>query len=230
MSEGPAPQKITVDIVSDAVCPWCYIGKRNIEAALSELPGVEAEINWRPYQLDPTIPPEGVDRMAYMQRKFGPRVSEIHGRVSEAGAVAGIPFAFEQIARSPNTLDAHRLIRWSMSAGAQDAVVERLFRDFFIEGKDIGDGAVLVAAARDCGMDPEGVSNLLASDADKDLVRNEIAQAQELGVTGVPFFILNGKFGLPGAQPPDVLKRAIGRAIERAQAEESGAAETGVQS
>jgi predicted DsbA family dithiol-disulfide isomerase len=210
-------QKITIDIVSDAVCPWCYIGKRNLEAALADLPGVEAEIHWRPYQLDPTIPPEGVDRKAYLQRKFGPRVGEIYGRVTEAGAAAGLSFAFEQIARSPNTLDAHRLIRWSMSAGRQDAIVERLFRDFFIDGKDIGDRGVLLAAARDCGMDPEIVSGLLDSDADKDLVRNEIAQAQDLGVTGVPFYILNGKFGLPGAQPSDVLKRAIGRAIERGE-------------
>jgi predicted DsbA family dithiol-disulfide isomerase len=223
MSDTSAPQKITVDIVSDAVCPWCYIGKRNLEAALADLPGVEAEIHWRPYQLDATIPEGGVDRRAYLERKFGARVSEIYGRVSEAGAAAGIPFAFEAIARSPNTLDAHRLIRWSSSAGAQDAIVERLFRDFFIEGKDIGDRAVLVEAARACGMDADVVAKLLDSDADKEAVRGEIASAQDLGVTGVPFFILNGKFALPGAQPPDVLKRAIDRTILRAREEEADA-------
>ena len=221
MSDAAAHQKVQIDIVSDAVCPWCYIGKRNLEAALADLPGVQAEIHWRPYQLDATIPDGGLDRRAYLERKFGARVSEIYGRVSEAGAAAGIPFAFEAIARSPNTLDAHRLIRWSHSAGAQDAVVERLFRDFFIEGKDIGDRAVLVDAARACGMDGDVVAKLLDSDADKEDVRGEIASAQDLGVTGVPFFILNGKFALPGAQPPDVLKRAIDRTILRAQQEEA---------
>ena len=215
-----ARKTIAIDIVSDAVCPWCFIGKRNLEAALAELPDVATEIHWRPYQLDATIPAEGVDRKAYLQRKFGARVAEIYGRVAEAGAAAGIPFAFEAIARSPNTLDAHRLIRWSWSAGKQDAVVERLFRDFFIDGKDIGDRAVLIAAARDCGMDVDLVASLLDSDVDKEGVRGEIASAQDLGVTGVPFFILNGKYALPGAQPPDVLKRSIERAIARAEAEE----------
>lgn len=215
MSEFERPNAIAIDVVSDAVCPWCYIGKRNLEAALADLPEVAAEIHWRPYQLDPTIPPEGVDRKAYLQRKFGARVAEIYGRVSEAGAAAGIPFAFEAIARSPNTLDAHRLIRWSWSAGAQDAVVERLFRDFFIEGKDIGDHAVLIEAARAGGMDGDIVSSLLTADSDKDEVRGEIAAAQNLGVTGVPFFIFDGSFALPGAQPPDVLKRAIRKALEK---------------
>ncbi|MDE2362606.1 MAG: DsbA family oxidoreductase [Hyphomicrobiales bacterium] len=223
MSEPATQKKIAIDIVSDAVCPWCFIGKRNLEAALADLPGVSPEIHWRPYQLDPTIPPEGVDRRAYLARKFGSRVSEVYGRVTEAGAAAGIPFAFETIGRSPNTLDAHRLIRWSWSAGKQDAIVERLFRDFFIEGKDIGDRNVLIAAARDCGMDTDVVAKLLDGDSDKDEVRAEIASAQDLGVTGVPFFILNGKYALPGAQPPDVLKRSIERAISRTEAEEFAA-------
>lgn len=219
-----APKKIAIDIVSDAVCPWCFIGKRNLEAALAGMPDVTAEIHWRPYQLDATIPPEGLDRRAYLERKFGPRVGEIYGRVTEAGAAAGIPFAFEAIARSPNTLDAHRLIRWSWSAGAQDAVVERLFNDFFIAGKDIGDRAVLIDAATACGMDGEVVAKLLDSESDKEEVRGEIASAQDLGVTGVPFFILDGRFALPGAQPPDVLKRSIERAIARGEGASEAAA------
>lgn len=215
MTDQPQRRSIAIDIVSDAVCPWCYIGKRNLEAALADLPELDVEVRWRPYQLDATIPPEGVDRQAYLQRKFGARVGEIYGRVKDAGAAAGIPFAFEDIGRSPNTLDAHRLIRWAASAGAQDAVVERLFRDFFIEGKDIGDRNVLIAAAQACGMDGAIVADLLAGDSDKESVREEIASAQNIGVTGVPFFILDGKFALPGAQPPDVLKRAIGKALEK---------------
>lgn len=217
MNDQAHRRRIAIDIVSDAVCPWCYIGKRNLEAALADMPDLDVEVRWRPYQLDATIPPEGVERRAYMQRKFGGRIDEIHERLKQAGAAAGLDFAFEAIQRSPNTLDAHRLIRWAASAGAQDAIVERLFHDFFVAGKDIGDRNVLLDAARDCGMDPQIVSDLLASEADKESVREEIASAQNIGVTGVPFFILDGKFALPGAQPADVLKRAIGKALEKSE-------------
>ena len=216
MTDQPQRRRIAIDIVSDAVCPWCYIGKRNLEAALADLPDIEVDIRWRPYQLDATIPPEGLERRAYMQRKFGNRIDEIHQRLTQAGAAAGLDFAFDDIERSPNTLDAHRLIRWAASANAQDAIVERLFHDFFVAGKDIGDRNVLLDAARDCGMDPKIVGELLDGDADKESVREEIASAQSIGVTGVPFFILDGKFALPGAQPADVLKRAIGKALEKA--------------
>ena len=216
MTDQTQRRRIAIDIVSDAVCPWCYIGKRNLEAALADLPDIEVDIRWRPYQLDATIPPEGLERRAYMQRKFGNRIDEIHQRLTQAGAAAGLDFAFDDIERSPNTLDAHRLIRWAASANAQDAIVERLFHDFFVAGKDIGDRNVLLDAARDCGMDPKIVGDLLDGDADKESVREEIASAQSIGVTGVPFFILDGKFALPGAQPADVLKRAIGKAIEKA--------------
>lgn len=213
MSDSPVPRKVTIDIVSDAVCPWCYIGKRNLEAALAAVPDVQAEIRWRPFQLDPTIPQGGVDRRSYLETKFGARVGELQARVTEAGAVAGINFALGAISRSPNTLDAHRLVRWAWSTGAQDAIVERLFRDYFIEGKDIGDRAVLIDAARACGMEPQSVAELLEGDADKTEVLTEIAAAQNLGVTGVPFFVFDGKFGLPGAQPPDVLQRTIVKAL-----------------
>lgn len=192
------PEPLTIDIVSDVVCPWCYIGKRNLEAALAELPRDDIEIRWRPYQLDPTIPPEGIARRAYLERKFGERVDEIYTRVAAAGRDAGIDFAFDRIERSPNTLDAHRLIRWSQSVGKQVELVERLFRDFFVEGRDVGDRAVLIEAAGAVGMELDVVKRLLAGNADKDSVREEIATAQRLGVTGVPFFILAGRFGDAG--------------------------------
>ncbi len=214
MSESAVPRKVTIDIVSDAVCPWCYIGKRNLEAALAAVPDVQAEIRWRPFQLDPTIPQGGVDRRTYLETKFGARVGELQARVTEAGAVAGINFTLGAISRAPNTLDAHRLVRWAWSTGAQDAIVERLFHDYFIEGKDIGDRAVLIEAARACGMEPQVVAELLEGDADKAEVLTEIAAAQNLGVTGVPFFVFDGKFGLPGAQPPEVLQRTIVKALE----------------
>jgi predicted DsbA family dithiol-disulfide isomerase len=207
LHEKPAP--LTIDVVSDVVCPWCYIGKRNLEAALTALPDVEVEIRWRPYQLDPTIPQEGTARRAYLERKFGSRVDEIYTRVTAAGREAGIDFAFQRIERSPNTLDAHRLIRWSQSAGKQDEIVERLFRDFFCEGRDIGDHPVLLEAAISAGMDADVVAGLLDKDTDKDAVREEITAAQRLGVTGVPFFVFAGRFGIPGAQPAEILATAI---------------------
>jgi len=210
-TQGP----LTIDIVSDVVCPWCYIGKRNLEAALATVPANNIEIRWRPYQLDATIPPEGIARRTYLKRKFGARVDEIYARVAAAGREAGLDFAFDRIERSPNTLDAHRLIRWSQSAGKQNDIVERLFRSFFIEGCDIGDRAILIETASQAGMDREVVDRLLDGDADKDSVREEIATAQRLGVTGVPFFIFAGRFGMPGAQPAEVLASAINKAAEK---------------
>jgi predicted DsbA family dithiol-disulfide isomerase len=210
-TQGP----LTIDIVSDVVCPWCYIGKRNLEAALATVPANNIEIRWRPYQLDATIPPEGIARRTYLERKFGARVDEIYARVAAAGREAGLDFAFDRIERSPNTLDAHRLIRWSQSAGKQNDIVERLFRNFFIEGCDIGDRAILIETASQAGMDREVVARLLDGNADKDSVREEIATAQRLGVTGVPFFIFAGRFGMPGAQPAEVLASAINKAAEK---------------
>ena len=201
-------QAITVDVVSDVVCPWCYIGKRKLEQALRDMPDVE--VRWRPYQLDPTIPAGGLDRKAYMDKKFGAeRYKEISGRIAEAGAAEGIPFAFEKIAVSPNTLDAHRLIRWAASAGKQGEVKERLMQLYFTQGGDIGDRAVLVAVAEAAGMDGATVAKLLEDGSDIDAVREEIAMAQQMGVTGVPFFIFNGKVAVSGAQPPEVLRDAL---------------------
>jgi predicted DsbA family dithiol-disulfide isomerase len=206
---------LTIDIVSDVVCPWCYIGKRHLEAALASLPASDVQIHWRPYQLDATIPPEGMARRAYLERKFGNRVDEIYTRVAAAGREAGIDFAFDRIERSPNTLDAHRLIRWSQSVGKQNEIVERLFRAFFLEGRDIGNRAVLLETATEAGMERDVVQRLFDGDADKGAVREEIATAQRLGVNGVPFFIFAGRFGMPGAQPAEVLANAIKQAAEK---------------
>ena len=205
---------LQIDIVSDVVCPWCYVGKRNLEAALANLPDMTTAVHWRPYQLDPTIPPGGIDRRTYLARKFGDRVPEIYARITGVGKDIGIDFAFDKIGRSPNTLDAHRLIRWAWAAGVQDRVVDALFRAYFIDGADIGDVDVLVALAKTAGMDDAVVRRLLGENADKSDVESDIAQAQSLGVTGVPFFILDGRIGLSGAQPPDVLSQAIRKAIE----------------
>lgn len=209
----PAP--LTIDIISDVVCPWCYVGKRKLEAALALKADVPVELRWRPYQLDPTIPPGGLPRREYMAKKFGSteRLAEIYERIESVGRETNIAFAFDKMERSPNTLDAHRLIRWAASAGVQDAVVQRLFTAFFEEGADIGDHAVLLRVAGDCGMDAALVSELLAGEADKDAVRDEITQAQRLGINGVPFFIIGGRYAVSGAQSAEVLVKAIESAL-----------------
>ena len=211
---------VTIDVVSDAVCPWCYVGKKRLEAALASLPDIIAEVRWRPFQLDATIPPEGLPRREYMERKFGAdRLPAIHERIAEVGREVGIPFAFDKIAIAPNTLEAHRLIRWAESAGVQNAVVERLFAMFFVEGRDIGDAATLADAAVEAGMERAIVERLLAGESDQDNVREEIATAQRIGVTGVPFFIVNGRLGVSGAQPAEVLQRAIIQGMQEPEAE-----------
>jgi predicted DsbA family dithiol-disulfide isomerase len=206
---------VTIDVVSDAVCPWCFIGKKKLDMAMAAMPDVAFDVRWRPYQLDATIPPGGLPRREYMERKFGAeRLPAIHDTLREAGRDVGLAFDFEKIAVSPNTLDAHRLIRWAQSNGAQTAVVERLFEMFFLEGRDIGDAATLTDAAVDAGMEKAVVERLLSGDADADAVREEIGVAQRLGVTGVPFFIFDGRIGVSGAQPPEILQQAIAQALD----------------
>lgn len=203
---------IVIDVVSDVVCPWCYVGKRRLEAALRA--AGEVEVRWRPFQLDATIPAQGLDRQAYMRAKFGdgPRLAEAHARLKTLGEEVGVAFDFAAIRRSPNTLDAHRLIRFAGEAGAADAVVERLFSDYFVQGRDIGDRAVLIEAARACGLDGEAVAARLASGEGSDEVRAEIETAQRDGVQGVPFFIFASKYAVSGAQSEEVLAQAIARA------------------
>ena len=214
MSETAA-QPISIDVVSDAVCPWCFVGKRKLDVALKiiELP---VEVNWRPYQLDPTIPLGGISRLEYMSKKFGPeKIAQIHERLEGVGAEVGIHFNFDKIQRSPNTLDAHRLIRWSQSSGRQTDVVDRLFNLYFVEGEDIGDRDLLAKVAGEHGMDADGVLRGLNSDTDKQSVIDEIATAQRIGVSGVPFFIFANKLAVSGAQPPEVLVSAVQQAAEK---------------
>jgi predicted DsbA family dithiol-disulfide isomerase len=216
MSEAANP--LTIDVVSDVVCPWCYLGKRRLAAALGEADSGPIVVRWRPYQLDPTIPAEGVDRRVYLKNKFGDdsRLKDVHARLTALGAEVGITYRFDKITRSPNTLDARRLVRWAGGGEMQERVVERLFQLYFEEGRDIGDRALLVEVARECGMDGEVVEKLFADGHDVEAVRAEIAEAQSIGVTGVPFFIFASRLGVPGAQDAEVLAKAIAqaRAIE----------------
>ncbi|OUR78100.1 hypothetical protein A9Q83_08960 [Alphaproteobacteria bacterium 46_93_T64] len=191
-----------IDIVSDTVCPWCLIGKRKLEEALKQRPDLDVEITWHPFQLHPDMPLEGADRKEFTAKKFGSaeRAKELYQNVANAGSAVGLDFAFSEIKRAPNTLNSHRVIRWADGAGLQNEVVEILFRKFFMDGEDLGDVEVLVSAADEAGMDGELVRELLASDRDMELVSKEDQQAREMGVSGVPFFILDNKYALSGAQ------------------------------
>jgi predicted DsbA family dithiol-disulfide isomerase len=205
--------KLAVDVVSDVVCPWCYIGMRRLQAARATVPELDVEVRWRPFQLDPTIPDGGMDRRQYMLSKFGSeeRIRDIHARILPLGEAEGIDFDFDAIKIAPNTLDAHRVIRWAGAAGAavQNQLVERLFRLNFEQGQNVGDPSVLAAAAADSGMDRAVVETLLPTDADREAVRTEIATAQRMGVTGVPCFLLDGRYAVMGAQDVQTLADAL---------------------
>jgi predicted DsbA family dithiol-disulfide isomerase len=212
-------KKIRIDVISDVVCPWCYLGKARLEAALETLPDVEADIHWRPYQLDPTIPRGGVDRKAYMEKKFGPGpgLAEAHARLTAFGKELGLNYDFGAIKISPNTMNAHRLIRWAAQAGPglQNKLVDLLFKAYFEEGKDIGDSTVLTEIAKSAGMDEAIVTTLLPTDAEEGGVIGEIAQAKQLGISGVPCFIIDQKYAVSGAQTPDILADAIRNAVAK---------------
>jgi predicted DsbA family dithiol-disulfide isomerase len=198
-----------LEIVSDVVCPWCYIGKAGLDRALAEAAN-PFTIRWRPFQLNPDMPPGGMDHRAYYAAKFGEdRAQAIRERVTEAGRAVGVVIDFGRIERAPNSLDAHRLLRWAEAEGVQHALAGILFRRHFAEGEDVGDRAVLATAAEEAGMDPTVAARLLAGDADRASVAEEAAAAAEMGVTGVPCFLLGGRYAISGAQPPEVWTRLI---------------------
>ncbi len=207
--------ELMVEVISDVACPWCFIGMKRLERAIELADGVDVSVRWRPYQLDPTIPPEGMPRREYMLNKFGSeeRLREIHAQVTSAGEAEGIRFNFDAMQVSANTLDAHRLIRWAASPKAppraQSLVVRRLFEMNFEEARNIGDRAVLVEAAADADLDAALVEALLTSNADVDAVRTEIATVGQMGVRGVPCLLLEGRYAVMGAQDPETLADAI---------------------
>ena len=216
-------ERITIDVVSDVVCPWCYLGKARLELAIAEVQDeVGVDINWRPYRLNPDYPPEGVDQKKSLEEKLGgaERVAQAHKMLTDFGKEVGINFNFEAIKIGPNTLDAHRLIHWAMIEDREkaDKVVNGLFKANFEEGRNVGDHAVLLDVAEKAGLDRAVTASLLSSDADKDLVVEEIESAQKMGVNGVPFFIFDQQYAVSGAQTPDILAGAL-RDIAKAKAE-----------
>lgn len=198
---------IHIDIISDTVCPWCYIGKRRLETAMARRPGMDFQLGWRPYQLNPELPAGGLTRERYLALKFGAaeRSGKIYRAIRQTGLDEGLAFRFDLIGRQPHTFDSHRLIRWATSADCQGDVVEALFRRYFMEGCDIGERAVLLEVAGACGMDQALVEELFEQDADRDLVMAEESAARRLGISGVPCFVVEGKFAVSGAQDPSVI-------------------------
>lgn len=190
-----------IDIYSDVVCPWCYIGKRRLEQALVSV-GRDVRVTWRPFQLNPTMPVAGMDRTTYLEAKFGSLETfrQMEEHVLAAGAMEQIPFAFDKIAVTPNTFAAHRLIWYAGQQGCQDAVVDLLFKDYFEEGADIGSPSVLVRLAEHVGLSAEP---FLSSDEGVAEVKAEESAGHKLGISGVPYFVFNGAYAISGAQPPE---------------------------
>ena len=213
-------RSVRIDIYSDVICPWCFIGKRRLERALAERPRDELSLHWRAFQLNPDMPARGMDRQVYLQLKFGSAASaeRIYREIRAVGEEEDLAFAFEAIRRTPNTIESHRLIRFAGSRGRQDAVVEALFRAYFLAGEDIGAPEVLLRVAESAGLNPADARAFLESDLEEAAVRAEDQAARQAGLQGVPTFIINGKFALSGAHQPEVLHQMfdIGRRDDEA--------------
>lgn len=203
---------VDITVISDAICPWCFIGKRHLDLALAELlEEISVSVAWHPFELNPDMPAEGLPRRDYRTAKFGSweRSRALDAQVEAAAAQAGLEIHHERMTRTPNTFDAHRLIWLAGEHGVQSAVVDALFRYYFVAGEDIGDSTVLANAARDGGLADIDIPAFLAGDQGRAEVKAGLDEARRLGVSGVPTFILNGTTGLSGAQPPEALRRAI---------------------
>jgi len=207
---------IRIDVVSDVVCPWCFIGKRRLEKALALASDVPVEVHYRPYYLNEWIPAEGMRREEYLTTKFGSpdRYKDIARRVQAAAAAEGLVYAVEKMSRQPNTRDPHRLIRWAEGIGKAPEMKQRLMDLYFTEGGDLTDREVLVQAAVDCGLEAAIMRRRLAADDDEERVEQDANSAKEAGIDGVPCFILGGRMAVQGAQAPEYLAQAIARAAD----------------
>jgi predicted DsbA family dithiol-disulfide isomerase len=202
---------LKIDIVSDVVCPWCYIGKRRIEDALALVPDVPVEVQWRPFFLNPWVPREGISREDYLTTKFGSveAYKGIAGRVVDAASEEGLVYRPDLVKRQPNTTDCHRLIHWAEAKGKAGEMKQRLMELYFRDGGDLTDTEVLVQAAADCGLDAADVRQRLAIDEDVALVSGHAQEAADKGISGVPTFVFAQKYAVSGAQPAEMLARAI---------------------
>lgn len=210
----------TLDIVSDPICPWCYIGKTHLDRALEQRPDHPFAVVWRPFQLNPDMPREGMDRQIYLQQKFGgPQGAiSVYGRIEAMARDAGLDVDFSRIERTPNTVNAHRLLRWAGVEGRQSLVASQLFHRYFKLGQNIGEADILIDVARTVGMDADAIDRLLAGEADLAEVLAEDQAARDMGVTGVPTFLIGGKYAVTGAQDTPTWLRIIDELVEKAEA------------
>ena len=204
-------EAIKLDIMSDPICPWCYIGKAHLDRALQDHPNHPFAIEWHPFQLNPEMPREGMDRRAYLEGKFGGKEGAVkaYAPVVEHAEKAGLNINFEAMKRTPNTLDAHRLIHWAGIEGRQTAAVSALFKAYFVDARDIGDAEVLADIADSIEMDAAVVARLLKSDVDAQDIRDRDAHSRKMGVNSVPTFIIANAHAVPGAQPPELWAQVI---------------------
>ncbi|NBT33254.1 MAG: DsbA family oxidoreductase [Rhodobacteraceae bacterium] len=209
---------VKLDILSDPICPWCYIGKSYLDRALERHPEHPFEIEWHPFQLNPDMPRDGMDRRTYLESKFGGKEGAVraYAPVLEHAEKAGLKIDFEAMQRTPNTLNAHRLIHWAGLEARQTLVVSALFKAYFTEGRDIGNSEVLADIADGAGLDAAVISRLLASDADEQLIRDRDSHSRKMGITSVPTFIVAQQHAVPGAQPTELWERVIAEITEQA--------------
>lgn len=202
---------IKLDILSDPICPWCYIGKARLERAMEAEPDHPFAIEWHPFQLNPEMPAEGMDRREYLETKFGGKENAIrvYGEIAKHAEEEGLDIDFAAIKRTPNTVDAHRLIHWAGIEGKQNAIVNALFKAYFKEGRDIGDHEVLCDVADSAGLDAALVGKLLKSDSDADSIRERDGHSRQMGVNSVPTFIVDNQHAVPGAQASDLWIKVI---------------------
>ena len=213
---------VKLDIISDPICPWCYIGKTNLDRALEQIPDHPFTIEWHPFQLNPTMPLEGMDRRAYLEDKFGGKDGAVkaYAPVVQAAEAAGLNIDFAGMKRTPNTINAHRLIHWAGIEGRQTFVVHRLFEAYFRDARDIGDAYVLTDIADGCEMDASVVSKLLDSDADIEDIQKRDAHSREMGISSVPTFIVANQHAVPGAQPTEMWLKVMGDIMAQIEAAE----------
>ncbi|MEX0307752.1 MAG: DsbA family oxidoreductase [Ruegeria sp.] len=213
-------QTVKLDIMSDPICPWCYIGKTHLDKALAKVPDHPFVIEWHPFQLNPDMPDAGMDRREYLERKFGGKEGAVraYAPVVEHAENAGLKIDFEGMKRTPNTLDAHRLIHWAGIEGKQNDVVDALFNAYFVEARDIGDYEVLADIADSVGMDAAVVLKLLQSDADREDIRTRDTHSRQMGVNSVPTYIVANQHAVPGAQPPELWEKVISEIMSQNEA------------
>ncbi len=208
---APPKARLVVEVVHDLVCPWCYLGTRRLIRTVRRRPDLLVELVWRPFLLNPDMPRLGMARSDYVVRKFGgeDRARRLYGSIADIGRAEGVPFRFDRVRRTPSSVDAHRLVRWSARFGRADEIVEALFAAHFADGRDIGDLAMLTAIAASCGLDPAAAHVMLAGDAELEGVHADNLRAHRLGINGVPCFVVGGRHAIAGAQEPEVIERLL---------------------